>query len=133
MRNEYSQPTSRSVRFAVANLNAQRSLLIPHSSFLVATLRVALVLGLAGAILASILGSRPRLLAETGMAQLRAGEYNAAQATLESALAAGDLGALAGDTRLALSEAYLARRDSAQAAYILRDPLASADPLLRAR
>src|SRR5215212_2094613 len=125
MRNEYSQLTNRPMRVASANLKAQRSFLIPHSSFLVATLRGLLVLALIGAILGSILGSRPRLLAETGRQQLWAGEYNAAQVTLESALAAGDLGALAGDTRLALSEAYLARRDGARAAYILRDPLAS--------
>src|SRR5215212_8255020 len=123
MRNEYSQLTNRPMRVASANLKAQRSFLIPHSSFLVATLRGLLVL--IGAILGSILGSRPRLLAETGRQQLWAGEYNAAQVTLESALAAGDLGARAGDTRLALSEAYLARRDGARAAYILRDPLAS--------
>src|SRR5690349_2728065 len=130
MRNEYSQLTHRPMRIAAANLNAQHAFLIPHSSFLVAALRGLLVLALVGGIVGSVIGSRGRLLAETGRQQLQAGEYNAAQATLESALASGNLGALAGDTRLALSEAYLARRDGAQAAYILRDPLASPDPLL---
>ncbi len=67
------------------------------------------------------------------MLLLQAEQYNAAQTTLQAALDGGNLGDLEAATRLALSEAYLARRSLANAGAVLEPLLKSADPALAAR
>jgi tetratricopeptide (TPR) repeat protein len=107
--------------------------LMAHRSWLIALVRLGLVLALVGAIAASTLGGRGPQLARQGIALLQGEQYNAAQAALQAGLDAGNLGDLAGATRLYLSEAYLARRNPANAAAILEPLLNTADPTLAAR
>jgi tetratricopeptide (TPR) repeat protein len=109
------------------------SFLIPHSSFLIALLRLGLVAALVGAIGWSALAGRAQQQARQGIRLLQTEQYNAAQAALQAGLNIGPLGSLDGPARLYLSYAYLARRSLANAGAVLEPPLTSADPTLAAR
>ncbi len=107
--------------------------LIAHRSLLIALLRLGLVAALVGAIAWSALAGRSQVLARQGILLLQAEQYNEAQTTLQAALDAGNLGGQEAATRLALSEAYLARRSLANAGAVLEPLLKSTDPALAAR